>query len=103
MVTLGRCVPAISVNCMRKLVTTTSTAPLEFTTTVNGTTNGDTVGQNGCATDCATMLSDSALIETFEDEDDEPATPKVVGVVGRLESLHEAAMSAAPTRSASAG
>jgi hypothetical protein len=73
-----------------------------FTTTVNGTTNGDTVGQNGRATGCATMLSDSALIETFEEGDDDPATPNVVGVVGRLESPHEAAMSAAPKRSARA-
>ena len=101
-VTLGWCVPARSVNCMLKLVTTTPAVPLGLTTTVNGTMNGDTVGQNGLATGCAMMLSDSALIDTVEDEDDDPATPNVVGVVGRLESPHEAAMSAAPNRSARA-
>jgi hypothetical protein len=64
--------------------------------------NGDTVGQKARGTGWATMLSDNALIDTFEDEDDEPAMPKVVGVVGRLESPHDAAMSAALKRSASA-
>src|SRR4029453_15695512 len=101
-VTLGVAAPPKLVNCMFKLVTTTPAVPFGFTTTVNGTKNGDTVGQNGRATGCATRLSDSALIDTFENEDDDPATPNVVGVVGRLESPHDAAMSAAPKRSASA-
>ena len=70
-------------------MTTTPTAPLAFTTTVNGTTNGDTAGQNGHATGSATMLSDSALIETFEDEDDEPETPNMVGVVAGWNRSHE--------------
>jgi hypothetical protein len=48
------------------------------------------------------MLSDNALIETFaDDEDDEPAVPNVVGVVGRFESLHDTARSAAVNESAS--
>ncbi|MBW8713825.1 MAG: hypothetical protein JF632_07045 [Acidobacteria bacterium] len=42
------------------------------------------------------MLSDSALIDMFaDDEGDDPAVPNVVGVVGRFESLHDAAKSAA--------
>jgi len=86
---------------MLKLLTTTPVAPFVFTTTTNGTVNGDTVGQNGREIGCAMMLSDSALIETFDDEDDEPAGPNVVGVVGRLESLQDAAMSAAQIQSAS--
>src|SRR3954469_13792724 len=100
-VTDGRCVPAMSVNCMLKLVTTRPAAPFVFTTTTNGTVNGDTVGQNGRATGCATMLSDSALIDTLDEEDDDPAAPNVVGVVGRLESPQDAAMTAAQNKSAS--
>jgi hypothetical protein len=74
-----------------------------FTTTTKGTTNGATVGQNAPATGCATMLSDNALIETLaDDEEDDPATPNVVGVVGNFESLHEAATSAVPITSARA-
>src|SRR3954451_19556679 len=100
-VTDGKRVPARSLNCMLKFVMTRPAAPFVFRTTTNGTVNGDTVGQNGRATGCATMLSDSALIETFDEEDDEPAGPNVVGVVGRLESLHDAAMSAAQIKNAS--
>ena len=92
----------MSVNCIRNCVTTTPDAPPEFTTTTNGTLNGATVGQNALPTGCATMLSDNALIETFADEeDDDPAVPNVVGVVGRFESLHDAAKSAAVNESAS--
>jgi len=47
------------------------------------------------------MLSDSALIDTLDEEDDDPAAPNVVGVVGRLESPQDAAMTAAQIKSAS--
>src|SRR3954465_4093178 len=100
-VTEGMCVPAMSVNCMRNCVTTTPDAPPEFTTTPKGMLNGATVGQNALPTGCATMLSDSALIDMFaDDEGDDPAVPNVVGVVGRFESLHDA-KSAAINESAS--